>query len=444
MTSTGAGLRVKIRSLFCSTLAMVLVGLCLRLVVMGFVYKAQLEPSRDHWAFGVETGRVARSIATGKGFSSPFPDSEPTGPTAFIPPAYAYLLAGVFKLFGVYTAPAALAILTLNNIFSALTCLPVFFIARRVFGLRVATWAGWTWAMFPYSIALSNNLIWETCLTTLLLTLSVLATLHMERSQSLVAWMGYGLLWGITALTGPASLSLLPFLGAWIWFRHWRRGSHCSGLAVAASLVFLATVAPWMWRCSRAYGHFVSSRTKFGLEVIVGNSDDTSTPVNLYMLPSENRAEMDELRRVGEPAYLAEKQQQARELVARDPLRYAGLILRRILYTWTALWNFPPRWKMDESYPPNILVYSLISLLAFTGLVRATHNGRDGVVPLMILPVVFPLVYYLTHPAIQYRHPIDPVIVIFLVYGAMSFRGRDRKSPVEESPPGALEGPCTG
>src|SRR6202140_2096069 len=100
-------------SVFRSPWAMVAAALALRLVVMCFTYKIQLDPAQDHWAFGWETGRVARSIATGRGFSSPY--SEPTGPTALIPPVYTYLVAGVFKLFGVYTTSSAFAILTLNN-----------------------------------------------------------------------------------------------------------------------------------------------------------------------------------------------------------------------------------------------------------------------------------------------------------------------------------------
>ena len=101
--------------IFQSPWAMVAAALALRLVAMGFTYKMQLDPSQDHWAFGWETGKVARSIATGRGFSSPY--TEPTGPTALIPPVYTYLVAGVFKLFGIYTASSALVLLTLNNLF---------------------------------------------------------------------------------------------------------------------------------------------------------------------------------------------------------------------------------------------------------------------------------------------------------------------------------------
>ena len=63
-----------------SLLWMVLTALAIRLVVMVFLLPEQLDPSRDHWHFGYETGRIARSIVQGHGFSSPlFAD---TGPTA--------------------------------------------------------------------------------------------------------------------------------------------------------------------------------------------------------------------------------------------------------------------------------------------------------------------------------------------------------------------------
>jgi 4-amino-4-deoxy-L-arabinose transferase-like glycosyltransferase len=401
---------------------MVIVALALRLVVMGFVYTDRLDPTRDHWTFGWETGRVARSIATGQGFSSPY--SEPTGPTTLIPPAYTYLVAGVFKLFGIYTTASALAMLTLNNIFSSLTCLPVFFIARKVFGLTAAVWAGWMWAFFPYAVTLANVTVWETTMTTLLFSLVVLATLCLERSASVGAWLGYGALWGVAALTSPAVLSTLPFLGAWVWLRHWRRGENCTGVAVVASLAFLFVVTPWIWRCSRAYGRFVAFRGSIGLEVLVGNSDDTSSPSNWKVLPGENPAEMEKLKSLGEPMYMAEKQREAGELIGRRPLRFVGLTLRRALYTWTGLWDFPPRWSLDDSGLPDVLVYSFISLLAFAGFCWAIHDRRDGAIPLAIVLIFFPLAYYLTHSDIRFRHPIDPVVVVFMAYGAIAFRRR--------------------
>lgn len=167
------------------------------------------------------------------------------------------------------------------------------------------------------------------------------------------------------------------------------------------------------------------------MEILVGNSNDTSNPSNWNVLPGTNPSELQKLRQVGEPAYMAEKQREANELIARYPSRYIGLTMRRILNTWTGIWEFPPRWKMDESGLPNILMYSFISLLAFTGIVSAIRDRRDGVYPLSILVMVFPFIYYLTHSDMGFRHPIDPIMAIFLAYG-MSFLLRKKRTFREE------------
>ncbi len=117
------------------------------LVVMVFLLPEQLEPQRDHWHFGYEAGRIARSIAQGGGFSSPL--FEDTGPTAWMTPVYPYLVAGVFKLFGVYTKTSAIVLLSLNALMSALVCIPIFEIARISFGERVAKWSAWGVGIFP-------------------------------------------------------------------------------------------------------------------------------------------------------------------------------------------------------------------------------------------------------------------------------------------------------
>jgi asparagine N-glycosylation enzyme membrane subunit Stt3 len=159
-------------------LRIVLVALALRLAVMGFVYPEHLNPERDHWYFGGETGHIARSLVEGKGFSSPmFAD---TGPTAWQTPIYPSLLALVFRVFGVFTKGAAISILSVNSLFSSLTCLPVFFITRRTFGEKAAWRAAWAWAFFPYAIFFAASHIWPTTLTTLLLSVAFLAGLQLE------------------------------------------------------------------------------------------------------------------------------------------------------------------------------------------------------------------------------------------------------------------------
>src|SRR6516164_3327518 len=73
----------------------VLVALVLRLTVITVGHTYRITPRRDHFQFGWEMGRLARSIASGQGFSSP--TDLPSGPSAWAPPLYPYILAGVFK-----------------------------------------------------------------------------------------------------------------------------------------------------------------------------------------------------------------------------------------------------------------------------------------------------------------------------------------------------------
>src|SRR5437773_3272119 len=107
----------------------VLVALLLRLAVITIGHTYKITPRRDHFQFGWEMGRLARSLATGQGFSSP--TDLPSGPSAWAPPLYPYVLAGVFKLFGIYSAASAWVILAFNSIFGALTCFTIYRIGSR-------------------------------------------------------------------------------------------------------------------------------------------------------------------------------------------------------------------------------------------------------------------------------------------------------------------------
>ena len=160
-----------------------LVAFAVRVAVISFLIGDINNPTRDHWDFGWEEGRIARSIASGQGFSSPLFGN--TGPTAWTCPVYPYLLAGVFRVFGIYSRTSAWAILTLNCLFSALTCIPVYFIARRCFDRRSARWAAGIWAAFPYAIYFASAYVWGLSRDALMLTLVFWATLAMERETSL-------------------------------------------------------------------------------------------------------------------------------------------------------------------------------------------------------------------------------------------------------------------
>ena len=195
----------------------VLVALLLR---VGFAWDYVGQNSRQALAvlpFLQESGNIAASLASGHGFSSPF--RIETGPTAWMPPVYPWLLAGIFRVFGVRTYDSFLAAVTLNILCSAFTCVPIFFAGKRVGGLTVAALAAWLWAFFPNTILNAFESMWDASVAALLAAIILWATLAIEKSERWRDWVGYGLLWGVTLLTNVTLISLLPLVLGWLAYR---------------------------------------------------------------------------------------------------------------------------------------------------------------------------------------------------------------------------------
>jgi 4-amino-4-deoxy-L-arabinose transferase-like glycosyltransferase len=400
---------------------MVLAGLLIRLIVVGFLYPERTDPARDHWRFGGEAGRIARSIALGEGFSNPL--FGQTGPTAWLSPVFPYLLAGIFKVFGIYSKTSALVALSLDSLFSALTCIPVFLIARMHFGEKTALWAGWAWAFFPYGIYFSADFIWATALTTLLMSLVFLAALRLESSSRISDWVLFGALSGFGALTDPVVLSVAPFLGAWMWYRRCQQKTRWLAPGIAAVLAVVIVTAPWMVRNYRIFHKIVPFRSCLGLEVYFGNNQDTWHWGPPGYHPSDNEEEWKQYQQLGEIAYVSKKLDQGLDFINHHRGLYVWMTVRRVVYLWTGYWSSSHRYLQEEPMdPPNIVFCTLLTVLTLAGLRRAWRDRWIVAMPYIITFFFFPIVYYLTHPEDYYRRPIDPLFVVLTVYAVVSWR----------------------
>ncbi len=400
---------------------MVVAGLAARLAVIPFLYREWLDPFViEHWAFG----RVARSIVTGHGFGNVFAD---TGPTAVLSPVYAYLLAGIFWLLGPHTPASVMTALALNSLFSSLTCIPVFLLARRCFGDHVAKWAGWLWAFSPYGIYYGADWAWSTCLLTLLLCCLFLIALKLEDSGQLLHWAGFGLLTGLAALTEPVALAVVPFLGAWTCYRRCRQGRTWMLPGIVAALALFAALSPWIIRNYEVFHQFIPVRSGLGLELYIGNNGYSERWVNSALHPNHNDAELTEYEQSGEVAYMEHKRRQAVDYIRAHPGWFVHMTLRRILYIWTGYWSLSREYLAIEPLdPPNIFVATTFSLLAFLGLRRVFKLDWSLGVRFAIVLGCFPLVYYISHPETYYFRPVDPLIVTLT---AVAVAGRRLRAP---------------
>lgn len=398
-----------------SLVSIVLVALAIRLVVAAFLLPEQLDPQRDHWPFGYETGRIARSIAEGRGFSSPL--FEDTGPTAWMTPVYPYFVAGVFKLFGVYTRASAVVLLALQCLISASNCVPIFYLARKLFGSRVALWSGWAWAFFPYGIYFPAERIWSTWLSTTLLTVLFLGALWLAESDRLLHWAGLGLLWGFAALTEPIVLAAWPFTMAWSCYGlHRRKMCWIVPLAVLTLALGLA-VSPWFVRNYRVFGRFIPFRDNAGLEIHEGNCGETFHWRPRMLGPWHNDQEWQDLKRLGELTYMDREKKLGFDFIRSHPRWFAVVTVRRFVYIWTGFWSFDKRYLAEEPLDaPNVFFCTSLTVCMLVGLRRIWRKDRQLAALFALVLFFFPAIYYVTHVDVCYRRPIDPLILLLALY----------------------------
>ncbi len=388
-------------------LVVIAFGLRLAYILLAHTYK--FKPDQNDFGFGYEMGRIGHAIATARGFADPF--GPMTGPSAWEPPLYPYLIAAVFKLAGVYTHASAFILLTINSVFSALTCIPIFLIARKCFSEKVAVWSARGWALLPTVMYWSTRWVWETSLAAFLLAVIFWLTLELEELNGLMPWIGFGLLWGVAALTNTSLISFLPASGLWVWYRRWKAGKPSFAGVALASVFFVATIAPWLVRDYEAFGKFVFIRSNFGAELRLGNGPGADGTWMSYLHPTQNTLALQQYEKMGETAYVAERRREAMDFIRADYGRFARISFKRFVYYWGGR---PRSSEMSALVDNSAFLAS--SILAFWGLGRALRRRRPGAWLFFWLIVCYPAIYYFVYPHSRYRHPIEPAMAILVAY----------------------------
>jgi 4-amino-4-deoxy-L-arabinose transferase-like glycosyltransferase len=416
----------------------VLVGLALRLLVGSVILPDRMDPRRDHWEFDYEIGTIAASIATGHGFSNPYPYFGSSGPSAIIPPVYPYLLAGIFKVFGTFSKASAVVAMFINCLFAALTAVPVYWIARKCFSPRVGWWTGWIWAFFPYSVYWAAIFPWVTTLTTLLLATLVLYAIDLESTTRVRPWFFFGLLSGFAVLTDPVMLLVLPFVGGWPCYRNAvQRRPWLLPAAISALAVVIAP-APWLVRNYHVFHRPVFVRDTFWMNFRFTNVGQTIHWEDDSAAPALNPAELNEMARLGEIGYAEETKQQSLAFLREHPGLFARRVLRRIVYIWTGYWSFRRDYLQMEPYDPANIPFSTgLTILMLFGLRKMFRERLLERWLVSMILLIFPAIYYFTDPLQRHRGPIEPFIIMLSVYALSPRSALEEPRPRKDLIPAA-------
>jgi 4-amino-4-deoxy-L-arabinose transferase-like glycosyltransferase len=409
---------------------MALVAFAIRLAVIPFVYDEWMLPYFiSHW----EQGNVARSLLAGHGFGSPFPSNQPS---AIMPPVYPLIVSGIFAIFGVHTKASILAVLGLNSLLSSLVCIPVFLMARRSFGPRAALWAGWGWAFSPYGVYFAAEWAWSTHLLLLCMCWLLYLAQDLERSPRLLLWAGFGVLSGVAACTEPVVLTVVPFLMALAAWRLFRGRKRWLMPGLVGCIALAVTISPWTIRNYMVFHRFIPMRDSMGLELKLGNDGFSNHWIHANLHPNHDADELQEYNQAGELAYMAHKSQQATDYIRGHKGWYAWMSARRAVYLWTGYWSFSEDYLASEPLDqPNVFFASLMTLLALLGMFQAWRQYPAEAIRYAGVLLLFPSMYYLTHPQPYHMRPIDPVIITLGGFAIVWIRERVRlRVPVEAEP----------
>lgn len=388
-------------------------------------------PASDPFYFGMETGSIARALASGEGFSSPFRGS--TGPTAWIAPVYPAMCAAVFKLLGIYSTASAICILGLNSVFSALTCFAIGGIARRTVGERAGILSAFLWAVLPHFAKWPTEWAWDMSLSALLAGVAIWQTLEIAKESSSRRWILYGILWGVITLTNPALLTLLPFAAVWLYATG--RPERFWGNAATAAAMCAFLVAPWMVRNRIEMGRWVFVRDNFGFELHMGNYHGSNGMGWQGLHPAVNPAEYAKYRWLGELEYVAQAQAAAREFIRTYPDEFVRLCWTR----FTGFWDGSPMGYSTKPWPWTPLTFAIASAVALAGLLWATWKRVPGSALYWWL-AIYPLPYYVTYPQTRYRHAIEPemlLLSVFVVAAAVDWLRKRSAASQEKKRPNA-------
>ena len=407
-------------------IALLVLAALLRLGVICWKPESLAEDRDLYWG-------IAQRLAAGDGFANP----DWGHPTAYRPPLYPLLLAGILWIGGGVKLLAAVQI--------GLSVATVWMTSRigRVLGLNSnALLAAALVAINPLLIQASALAMTEAlcaCLLTAMLLVSV-AT----RPEAWQHRWGIGVLFGLAALCRPtiwAFAVLASVVGIWSLFHRSPTEARRDTIKVLLGWLVIATtcgltVAPWVIRNLKVFDEPIVTTTHGGYTLLLGNNDEAyqAEIVDANGKSWDSRSWQSSLREkmrwsesgAGPTDVPPERElerdrwmsQRAREWIRKHPREFAESCWLRV----KRFWSLTPGGSDAGSLPKvarwGVAVFFAIELLAAAiGLWRLRRDEWRRWWPLVLLVVSFALVHVVYWSNLRMRAPVEPVLALLAARG---------------------------
>lgn len=366
----------------------------------------------------------------------------------FRAPLYPYLVALVYKMFGV----SPWSVIVFQNLLGLLTGIVSYLFAKRLFGPKIALWTALVVVVYPTLVFFEG----ETLITTLavfLYTLTAYRLLLAVQEPTAKNVIKAGLVLGLAAITRPTILPVVAIFPV-AFLAKYGITAFKEGITKTLTLVialFIPILPVTLTNLVKG-GEFVLISTQGGANFYIGNSKEADgiTVVapgpHLRIGPYKDNiwtSSMDEAeRRAGRKLTQSEVSsfwfREAFKDIRSDIGRALGLYLKKFYLSWHGqeIFNEKPVyyageysrlmrtlvWQKFVNFPSGILFP-----LMFIGMLLAFVNKQDILVPVLYV-VLFALVVSAFFVCARFRQPIVPIAAMFAVYAVTTLARLWRES----------------
>jgi len=342
------------------------------------------------------------------------------------PPAYPYLLGGIYAVFGPSLDVARLFHALIGGGTCALTCL----LGWRLFDRRAGLAAGVVVALYGPMILWDGRVL-ASCLVVFLFTLALYLAVRAADRPTWLNWLLCGCAVGAAALARPNIALLLIVLMCWlagsaVRTRHWRALlAHTAALAVgSAGVVSIATLRNYLVR-----GEFVPIANFGGINLYLGNNPEAERTLAIRPGPEWDRlsrlphADGAVSRRESEQYFV----RSATEYMRTRPASFLRGLARKTRLFCASIEvprNFDPyyhrrfsavvaplMWRIGPfGFPFGVVAPLAVAGMAMSWRERPVRRLAIGYVLAVAASVI------LFFNASRYRMPVVPVLAIFAVW----------------------------
>jgi 4-amino-4-deoxy-L-arabinose transferase-like glycosyltransferase len=343
------------------------------------------------------------NLAQGTGFT----EYPPYLPTSFRAPLYPFFLAAVYLIFGRNLVAARLV----QALVGALACPISAKIADKLFGRRVALVAGFGVALHPLLIYFEGWIITDT-LFIFLFTLTVLLALRAIEQPSATRAIGTGVVLGLSVLTRPQAILMLPLL--LVWFAVNLESTRTQVRFALVSLIIIATVGvliPWTIRNYSVHGEWVFVSTQGGYTFYGAN--------NPYAFGGHVPGWPAPIKGLPESQLDREYYRRGLAWIRTSPVDFLRLLPKKFIRLWSP---FQVNTEIAE-YPLPYATFVKAAYLSYLclaayGATRLGPSWRPSAI--LYFPIIcFVVTGLIFYGATRYALPMAPFLVILAAVGVV-------------------------